>query len=118
MKVRRTVDFTGFDIATATWDLGVDNAFILYANGTVVGSGDADGFTFRWEYGSDFGSALVDGENIIAVALDDYGGATAFDMRITAEEAAPAVPLPASLPLLAAGLGLAGLIGRGRRRAG
>ena len=45
--------------------------------------GNAEEYTFRWEYSGDFGAALVPGVNVIAVALEDHGGATAFDMEIT-----------------------------------
>ena len=105
--VRRTVDFTGFDIATATWDIGVDNGYTLWVNGTEVSQNSAGGFTFRWEYSGTFGDTLNQGENIVALALDDYGGLTAFDMQITADAMAietPAIPLPAGLPLMLGGI--------------
>jgi hypothetical protein len=81
--VRTTVDLTGFDLSTVHWDLGVDNGFKLYANGILVASATAHGYTFRWEYSGGFGGALVSGVNYIALALDDYGTSTAFDMQIT-----------------------------------
>lgn len=81
--VRTAIDLTGIDLSTVLWGLGVDNGFKLYANGTLVASGYAEGYTFRWEYSGGFGSALVPGVNVIAVALEDRGGATAFDMEIT-----------------------------------
>jgi hypothetical protein len=91
--VRTTIDLTGFDLTTAHWDLGVDNAFKLYANGTLVSAADAGGFTFRWEYSGGFPVGLLTpGINYIAVALDDYGGLTAFDMQILADPRAPTVP--------------------------
>ena len=45
-----------------------------------VASDNAEGFTFRWEYSGTFPS-LNAGTNVIAVALEDHGGATAFDME-------------------------------------
>ena len=81
--VRTTIDLTGIDLSTVSWDLGVDNGFKLYANGVLVGSANADGGTHRWEYEGGFGISLASGTNVIAVALDDHGGATAFDMQIT-----------------------------------
>lgn len=113
--VRRAVDFSGFDLSTAHWDLGVDNGFDLYANGTFVAGANAEGFTFRWEYGGGFGASLHPGVNIIALALEDHGGATAFDMQITAT-AAPAIPEPESYAMLLAGLGLLGFVTRRRKQ--
>lgn len=83
--VRTAVDLTGIDLSSADWGLGVDNGFKLYANGVLVGSGNAEGYTFRWEYTGGFGTALVPATNVIAVALEDHGGATAFDMVFNAK---------------------------------
>jgi len=80
--VRTSVDLTGVDLSDVVWGLGVDNGFKLYANGTLVDSGDASGGTHYWEYSGDFDGDLVPGVNVIAVALKDYGGATAFDMVV------------------------------------
>ena len=108
--VRVAVDLTGYDLSTVTWDLGADNGYKLYANGTLVSSDNAEGFTFRWEYSGAFGGALVPGVNVIAVALEDHGGLTAFDMQICGT----AVPEPATMTLLGVA-GLAGLAYRRRR---
>jgi hypothetical protein len=83
--VRTEIDLTGYDLSTVSWDLGVDNGFTLFANGTPVGSGAASGGTTEWEYSGGFGDSLVAGPNVIAVALNDWGGATGFDMQITGE---------------------------------
>ena len=112
--VRRAVDLTGFDLSTIRWDLGVDNGFKLYANGTLIESRNAEGFTFRWEYTGDFGMALQNGVNVIAVATEDHGGATAFDMQITGDRV---IPEPASAAVLAL-LGLGAAAGRRRRHKG
>jgi len=108
--VRKGVDFSGFDITTAAWNLGVDNGYALYVNGSLVAADNAEGYTYRWEYNGTFGSLLHPGTNIIAVALEDHGGLTAFDMQITA---AP-VPEPETYALLLAGLGIVGFIARRR----
>ncbi len=109
--IRRTVDFTGFDISTAHWDLGVDNGYKLYVNGTLLSAHNAEGFTSRWEYGGGFGATLHSGVNFVALALEDHGGATAFDMRITA---AP-VPEPETYAMMLAGLGVMGAVARRRK---
>jgi hypothetical protein len=80
--VRRALDFTGLDISTAKWDLGVDNGFALYLNGDLIAADNAEGFTWRWEYSGTF--SPNPGVNIVAVALEDHGGLTGFDMQITA----------------------------------
>jgi hypothetical protein len=112
--IGRVVDFSGFDTASAQWNLGVDNGYKLYVNGTLISQGNAEGFTSRWEYSGSF-PALNPGQNFIALALEDHGGLTAFDMEITARSAV--IPLPAAGWLLLGGLGLLGWQGRRRSAA-
>jgi hypothetical protein len=83
-------------------EVGVDNGYALYVNGTLVSADNAEGFTFRWEYTFPIPqNLLVAGDNLIAVALEDHGGLTAFDMRLTGEVAA--VPEPGTIALLISG---------------
>jgi hypothetical protein len=102
--VRTTIDLTGYDLSTIAWDLGVDNGFALYANGILVGSANEEGFTFRWEYSGNFAAALNPGVNVLAVALEDHGGATAFDMQVTGDRASSVPDTGSSLTLLGIGL--------------
>ncbi len=82
--VRKTIDLSEYDLNSINWFLGVDNGYALYINGNLVSSGNAEGYTYEWEYSGTIPSQyLVQGNNIIAVALEDHGGLTAFDMKIT-----------------------------------
>ncbi len=116
---RTTFDLTGYDPSTVFWNLGVDNGFKLYLNGTLIASDMREGYTCRWEYSGIFGDALLPGVNIIAVALEDHGVATAFDMNVIGDP--QPVPEPgATLMLMGMGLaalgGLRGAKGLWRRR--
>ena len=111
--VRRAIDFSGYDLSTIRWDLGVDNGFALYLNGTLVQAVNAEGFAQRWEYGGFFNPLnFVPGLNYLALALEDHGGMTAFDMQITGTPLAEA-PEPVTLALL--GLGSLGLLASRKR---
>ena len=101
------IDLTGFDLSTLAWDLGVDNGFKLYVNGDYVAGANAEGYTWRWEYSGDFsGVSLNQGLNVFAVALEDHGGFTAFDMQITGT---PGTPVPEPTTMLLLGPGLVGI---------
>ena len=114
--VRKQVDFSGYDLNTVQWNLGADNGYKLFVNGTLLSQGNAEGFTWRWEYSGAIPSSLLhSGNNWIAVALDDHGGLTAFDMEITA--VSMPVPEPQTYALLFAGLGAVGFMARRRRQA-
>jgi len=107
--VRTTFDTTGFVLPSITWNLGVDNGFALYVNGVLVQAANAEGFTSRWEYGGSLAPYVTSGTNWAAVALEDHGGLTAFDMQIEGST----VPEPGTMLLL--GSGLLGLASRRRR---
>jgi hypothetical protein len=98
-------------ISQLQYDLGVDNGFELWLNGTSIAADNAGGYTYRWEY-SDLidTSSLYLGTNYIAIALEDHGGWTAFDMQLTGNP----VPIPGAVWLL--GSGLAGIAGIRLRR--
>ena len=98
---------------TIDWGLGVDNGYKLYINGHYVSGDWAHGSTYQWEYTGSFSeSLLTNGINVVAVALDDGGGGTAFDMEITGDLA----PVPEPATMLLFGTGLAGIVGNRIRR--
>lgn len=97
-KLRKIVNLSS-TFSQVTVRIAVDNGFDLYVNGTLAGSANAEGYTNYWEYEFDISpSLLTAGNNIIAVQLEDHGGATAFDMEIEG-----IVPEPASMSALAIG---------------
>jgi hypothetical protein len=107
--VRTTFDTTGFDLDSISWNLGVDNGYALYLNGDLIASANGEGYTYQWEYSGDFGTSLVAGTNVLAVALEDHGGLTAFDMEVVG------TPIPEPTTLLLFGSGLATAVVRFRR---
>src|SRR5262245_54183275 len=67
--VRTTVDLSAADLASIQYDLGIDNGFKLYANGSLVAEDNAEGYTARWEYSGGIPAAdLIAGVNVIALA--------------------------------------------------
>ncbi len=113
--VRTAVDLTGFDLNTIEWGLGVDNGFTLYVNGHFVDAANEEGFAWAWEYGGAFSPAyLTAGMNVVAVALEDHGGSTAFDMMVQGNRTV--IPEPCALIVWSL-LGASGAtLGRWRRR--
>lgn len=91
----------------------------MYLNGVqTTGSVNAEGQAFRWETVFDIPAAYtVAGQNVFALQLEDHGGATAFEMVVTADDSAThptfstnpppvvsTVPEPGTSMLLAAAL--------------
>jgi len=115
--VRTSIELSGGDLSAMKWFLGADNGFALFANGMPVASDNAEGYTFRWEYEGGFAGTLRPGHNVIALALEDHGGATAFNMQIVTSPGTPApVPEPGTLILTGSALGLLAARSRPRKR--
>ncbi|MBL7646228.1 MAG: hypothetical protein JNK74_08585 [Candidatus Hydrogenedentes bacterium] len=127
--VRTTFDLyqTEWDLNSITWGLGVDNGYTLYLNGTLISSASAGGYTSQWEYTGSFTTpTLVQGVNVLAIALQDMGGLTAFDMEVrgnfdTSGGATPnpsgIVPLPGAAAMGFLGMGCLGLVRRRKQTA-
>jgi hypothetical protein len=107
--VRTSIDLKCYDLSTILYELGVDNGFKLFVNGTQVAAANAEGYTSRWEYSGLLpAGTLVSGANVIALALEDHGFSTAFDMQITGRidpNCVPGVP-DGGLTLAMLGVGL------------
>jgi hypothetical protein len=84
LYVRKEFDLSNFNISTINWYLGIDNGYELYINGHLISSDNAEGFTYRWEYSGTIPSQYLNpGINVVALALEDHGGLTAFDLMMT-----------------------------------
>lgn len=111
LALQKTVHIDG-NASNILLNVAADNGFIVFVNGTEVARGMAEGYTSYWEYSQGVNSSLfVKGDNIINVIAEDHGGATFFDMNLTAE--VTPTPIPGAAVLLFSGL--AGLLGLKRK---
>jgi hypothetical protein len=111
--VRLALDLTTYDLSTVFWQMAVDNGYKMYLNGSLLGSDNQEGYTWGWEYSGTFPNA-IQGVNILALALEDHGVRTAFDMEITGTPVPVPVPEPGTMTLV--GLGGLALAARRRRK--
>lgn len=117
--LKTTINLSGYNLSTIQYDLGVDNGFDLYLNGTAAGNhvagANAEGYTYRWEYSGPIGAGyLTTGNNDVILQLEDHGGLTAFDMQITGDLCA--VPEPTTVFAGMSALGMLGLAVRRNRK--
>jgi hypothetical protein len=99
----------GAGLTNVNLSLGVDNGVFVWLNGNYLFGARAGGGSFLGEYSLVL-SDLV-GLNYLQILREDHGGATGYDISLTAD--ARAVPEPASMGLF--GLGLLAL-GVSRRK--
>lgn len=82
--------------------VGVDNGVFVWIDGVFVGGQMQPGTAIPGEYMFDLGSLGV-GTHYLAFLLEDHGGATGFDLEVTAE-VGQEVPLPFGALLFGTGL--------------
>jgi hypothetical protein len=113
LALLQTFNVSGLVTGSATLNVASDNGFTIFLNGMQIASANAEGYTNYWEYTySVTGSLFSTGVNELAVLAEDHGGATCFDMELTAD--VRPVPLPSAVLLF--GTGIAGLAGTRLRR--
>lgn len=102
--------------------LAVDNGInSMYLNGVQsTGTTNAEGAAHRWEHVFDIAAEYtVVGTNVLALQLEDHGGATAFSLVVSGDDAAENPVFTTNTPIPAPGIvwimGMA-LIGLGALR--
>ena len=116
-------DLTGYDASTASltglW--GVDNAGSVLLNGNLISSLPnptlVSNFSSLTAILVNAGSSyFLPGANSLVFSLFNDAPPAAFRAAVTVSADAAAVPIPAALPLFAAGLGAMGFMGWRRKR--
>lgn len=115
-------DLTGYDLTTAEVSgiVLVDNTVDILLNGTsffALPNVIAENYATQNPFSTSDMSLFFAGVNEVIFDVADFGGAYGFNASITVTASpASAVPLPAGLPLLLAGLGGLAVLRRACRR--
>jgi hypothetical protein len=99
------LDGGGAGLQNVVASFGVDNGIFVWLNGSFLGGQLRPGEAFPGELVLNIGD-LGPGPNYLQVLREDHGGATGYDVSVTAT----VIPLPAGLPLLLSALGFLGLM--------
>jgi hypothetical protein len=91
----------GSGLTNVNLSLGVDNGIFVWLNGTYLFGARAGGGSSLGEYS--VGLSNLSGWNYLQVLREDHGGATGYDISLTADRTL-GVPEPSSLGLIAFGL--------------
>lgn len=97
-------------LANLNLSIGVDNGIFVWLNGVFQGGAMAPGGARLGEFTLDLGTVQA-GTNFLQLLREDHGGGTGYLIEVTGDEIS-AVPLPAGLPLLLAGVGIFGWMKR------
>lgn len=105
-QISKTIDFTGYDLNTITYSLGVDNDADLFVNGVLDRSIVHENVAQLGDFTGSL-AGLTPGNNTISLDLKDRGVASFFTMEIYGDRLQSVPDAGASAGLL--GLGLLGL---------
>ena len=109
LALRKTFNIEGIISGNLTLNVASDNGFIAFFNGQQIAKEYANGYTSYWEYSFSIdNSFFVQGINTFEVLAADHGGATFFDMQLTADIEATPVPEPSTFIFF--GISFIGLI--------
>ncbi len=114
LALKKTFNIDGYLNTPITLNVASDNGFMVFINGQLVAKQMAEGYTSYWEYTLPLTTlGFVNGANVIQVLAEDHGGATFFDLKLTADITEP-VPEPATMFLF--GTGMVSLFGSRLRK--
>jgi hypothetical protein len=108
--VKTTINLTGYNAASASYYLGIDNGLDLYVKNTLIRTITHEGGAGNYDFFGPLTGATT-GLNEIKLLVKDWGGATYFDMQISADLAPIAVPEPSTYLAGLSALGMLGLFG-------